>query len=143
MKTRTLITFLILFSLTTGAQIAPNKYFVRFTDKNNSPYSIDNPEEFLSQRAIDRRTNQDIPVDLTDLPVNPAYLQGVAAAGATILNPSKWLNGVSVFTDNPGVIDAINALPYVAGVMKSTRPLPSSVVRNGDFEKPFFKNEVF
>ena len=95
MKTTTFIILLIFISFTAGAQVAPNKYFVRFTDKNNSPYSIDNPSEFLSQRAIDRRSNQGIPVDMTDLPVNPSYLQGVAGTGATILNPSKWLNGVS------------------------------------------------
>jgi hypothetical protein len=143
MKTRALAILLMLVSFTAGAQISPNKYFVRFTDKNSSPYSIDDPLEFLSQRAIDRRLNQGIPVDVTDLPVNPTYLQGVAAAGATILNPSKWLNGVSVFTDNPTIIDAINALPYVAGITKSPQPTPSSPGWTEDFDKPFFKNEVY
>jgi serine protease AprX len=143
MKTLSIAILLILVSFTTSAQISPNKYFVRFTDKNNSPYSIDNPSEFLSQRAIDRRLNQGIPVDITDLPVNPAYLQGVSSTGATILNPSKWLNGVSVFTDDPSVIDAINALPYVDGVTKSPKPSPSSTDRTEGFEKPFFKHEVY
>ncbi|MCK9400192.1 MAG: S8 family serine peptidase [Bacteroidales bacterium] len=143
MKTKALAILLMFVSFIAGAQISPDKYFVRFTDKNNSPYSIDNPLEFLSQRALDRRLNQDIPVDVTDLPVNPIYLQGLAAAGATILNPSKWLNGVTIFTDNPTVIDTINALPYVAGVTKSPKPAPSMPVWTKDFEKPFFKHEIY
>jgi serine protease AprX len=143
MKTRAFTILLILASITAGAQIAPNKYFVRFTDKNNSPYSIDNPSEFLSQRAIDRRSNQDIPVDATDLPVNPAYLQGVAGTGAIILNPSKWMNGVSVFTDNPSVIDAITDLPYVFGITKSPQPVASGSTIPKVSEKSFFKNEIY
>jgi hypothetical protein len=119
MKIKFVSLFLILISFTATAQIAPYKYFVRFTDKNDSPYSIQNPSEYLSQRAIDRRVNQGIAIDESDLPVNPAYLQGVVQAGATLLNPSKWLNGVSIFTFSTAVVDAINELPYVAGVTKS------------------------
>jgi serine protease AprX len=142
MKTTIFILSLILFSFSAGAQVAPSKYFVRFTDKNNSPYSINNPSEFLSQRAIDRRTNQGIPVDITDLPVNPSYLQGIAGTGAIILNPSKWLNGVSVYTDNASVIEAITDLPYVKSVSKSPQPLPG-ITPAPPTVKPFFKNEVY
>lgn len=143
MKTTTLIILLFLVSFTAGAQIAPNKYFVRFTDKNDSPYSVDNPSEYLSQRAIERRTRQNIPVDISDLPVNPSYLQGVAATGATILNPSKWLNGVSIFTDDPTVIDAITDLPYVLNLTKSPQPSLSDNPVSIASEKSFFKNEIY
>ncbi len=86
---------LILVSFTTFAQVAPNKYWVKFTDKNNSPYSIDHPEQFLSQKAIDRRNMQGIAIVDNDLPVNPSYIQAVAASGATILTVSKWMNSVT------------------------------------------------
>ena len=76
------------------AQIAHNKYWVQFTDKNGSPYSIDNPGEYLSERALERRQAYGISIDEYDIPVNPSYLEAVAATGATLLNPSKWLNGV-------------------------------------------------
>jgi serine protease AprX len=142
MKTAIFILLLVIFSLAAGAQVAPDKYFVRFTDKNNSPFSIDNPSEFLSQRAIDRRTNQGIPVDITDLPVNPSYLQGVAGTGAVILNPSKWLNGVSVFTNDPSVIDAITDLPYVKSITKSPQPVSAKNLIT-PIDKPFFKNEIY
>ena len=35
-----------------SAQIATNIYWVQFKDKDNSPYSIDNPEAYLSARAL-------------------------------------------------------------------------------------------
>ena len=110
------ISFLLLFltaALFAQAQVATNIYWVQFTDKNNSPYSIDNPEAYLSPRALERRANQGIAIDEYDIPVNPQYLQAVADCGAQLLNPSKWLNGVSVYTNNQNVVAAINALEFV------------------------------
>jgi hypothetical protein len=132
--------FIIGLLLTTSllAQIAPDKYYVQFTDKDNSPYSIQNPEAYLSQRAIDRRAAYNIPIDIKDLPVNPQYLQAVKDAGATILNPTKWLNGVSIHTSDSLVIAAIESLPFVQGIVKSPlNPGGSSV------EKPFFRQEKY
>jgi serine protease AprX len=143
MKSFTLLLFFAVLTLVLPAQIAPNKYFVRFTDKNNSPYSIDDPSEYLSQRAIDRRVNQGIAIDESDLPVNPSYLAGVAGTGATLINPSKWLNGVSVYTEDPSVIDAINALPYVLNVSRSPQINPTDKQADNNFEKPFFKHEDY
>ena len=96
--------------------MATNIYWVQFTDKNNSPYSIDNPEAYLSQRALQRRANLGIGIDEYDIPVNPQYLQAVADCGAQLLNPSKWLNGVSIYTANSSVVEAINALEFVSVV---------------------------
>ena len=108
---------ILLLSLTVSlfaqAQVATDLYWVQFTDKNNSPYSIDNPEAYLSQRALQRRANLNISIDEYDIPVNPQYLQAVADCGAELLNPSKWLNGVSVHVTDPSVIEAINALEFV------------------------------
>ena len=59
----------------------PMKYWVQFTDKGNNPYSLSNPSAYLSNRAIQRRLNQNIPIDSLDLPVTPMYVQGVAATG--------------------------------------------------------------
>ncbi len=113
------LSFLLLFLAVTmfaQAQVATNIYWVQFTDKNNSPYSIDNPEAYLSQRALQRRANLGIAIDEYDIPVNPQYLQAVADCGAQLLNPSKWLNGVSVYVTDPAVIEAVNALEFVQSV---------------------------
>src|SRR5436190_13006438 len=100
------ISFLFISFIT----VAQDKYVIRFTDKNNSPFSTSNPLAFLSQKAVDRRTNQGISVDLTDIPVNDTYIQGVAATGATVLNKSKWFNSVTIETASPTVLAAISAL---------------------------------
>lgn len=116
MKKISLLLILLVCSFFAQAQIATNIYWVQFTDKNDSPYSIDNPEAFLSERALERRARLGIEIDEYDIPVNPQYLQAVADCGAQLLNPSKWLNGVSVYTDSQSVVAAINALEFVSTV---------------------------
>ena len=108
--------FLLLFlgiAFMANAQIANNFYWIQFTDKNDSPHSIDNPEAYLSPRALQRRANQGIVIDEYDIPVNPQYLQAVADCGAELVNPSKWLNGVTVKITNPDVLEAVRALEFV------------------------------
>ena len=60
---------LLVFMFSLKAQIAPDKYWIQFTDKNDSPYSINKPEEFLSERALQRRQNYNIEMDNYDIPV--------------------------------------------------------------------------
>jgi len=126
----------ILFYFFSQAQIANNKYFIEFTDKDNSPYSLDEPSEYLSQRAIDRRTTQGIEIDSKDLPCNPSYIQGVADIGVSIINPTKWLNGVTIWTNDPAKLVQVGNLPYVKSVLKAM-----SRYSNPDFKKTFFANE--
>lgn len=116
MKKITFLLLLMVAAVFAQAQVATNIYWVQFTDKNDSPYSIDNPEAYLSQRALDRRARLGIDIDEYDIPVNPQYLEAVAGCGAEILNPSKWLNGVTVHTTDASVIEAINALSFVETV---------------------------
>lgn len=129
-----LLVAFVLGAMSLSAQISPDKYYVQFTDKNDSPYTIEHPEDFLSQRAIDRRMNQGIAIDEKDIPVNTTYLQGVADVGVTLLNATRWFNGVTVYTTDPSLIEQIEALPYVA----STRGFTSSNTRS---KKPFFEVE--
>ena len=126
------VTFLLLFlmlGMFAQAQVATNIYWVQFTDKNNSPYSIDNPEAYLSPRALQRRANLGITIDEYDIPVNPQYLQAVAGCGAELLNPSKWLNGVSVRVTDPAVIEAINALEFVSVVRNCPNDLKAQEMK--------------
>ena len=96
-----------------------DKYFVAFTNKANSPYSIENPQEFLSERAIERRERYNIPVRINDLPVNPDYLQAVTDIGVAVIYPVKWLNGVVIQTNDPTKIIEIEALPFVKNTVKN------------------------
>jgi len=138
MRLKKTITLIVLLSFMQGfGQIAPDKYFIQFTDKNNSPYSVNHPEEFLTQRALDRRDRQGIPVVENDIPVNPQYLEGVAEKGAVLLNATKWLNGVTIYTDDPDVVDSILNLPYVAEALKLVDKESAGV------EKKFFTTETY
>lgn len=138
MKMRYLYLFVLIFSaIFLHAQIAPNKYYVQFTDKNNSPYSLNNPGEFLTQRAIQRRIKQGLVIHENDLPVNPTYLQGVAATGANLLFPTKWLNGVTIETNSQSVLNAIAVLPYVVSI----KSLPQEPLKQLIKEKIFFSEE--
>jgi serine protease AprX len=131
---------LVQLSLIISGQVAPDKYWVRFTDKNNSPFSVDNPQQFLSQKAIDRRNAQGILIVWNDLPVNPAYVQAVASTGATILNVSKWMNSVTIYTTSSSVLDAIDQLSFVLSVDKSNS---SGNIGSEKSEKPFFDHETY
>jgi serine protease AprX len=123
MKFKLLITlFLFAFINQVAAQ---DRYIVFFTDKNNSPFTLSSPLNFLSQRAIDRRNDQNITLNQSDLPVNPQYLAGVAGAGATIKRASKWFNAAIIETNNPSVLTAINQLPYVSNVQNVSKPQPN------------------
>ena len=109
--------FLLTFSwLASSGQF--NRYLITFRDKNNSPYSIAQPNAYLSQRAIDKRIRYDIVIDSSDLPVNPAYIDSVRLSGAvTILNISKWNNQVSIQTTDAAALTHISQLPYVSSAL--------------------------
>ncbi len=114
----TLIAVLFFLVITGFSQQIPQKYFVAFTDKNGSPYSISNPQAFLTQRSIDRRAAQGIPIIEEDLPVNPPYVAAVAATGVQVFTQCKWFNGVTVRVTDTAVLATIRALPFVQSVIR-------------------------
>lgn len=121
------------------AQWITNKFRVTFTDKNNSPYSIGNPSEYLSAKAIARRTAQGIAIVQNDLPVNPFYIDSVRNTGVTILNPSKWFNCVTITTIDSTKIAKILSFPFVLRIDSvSEAPVKKGakrIVKNQDTSK--------
>ena len=113
MKKTPLIAILIALCSGAFAQIGPDLYFIEFTNKNNSLYSLENPQEYLSERALNRRNAQGIAIDSLDLPVNPSYIEGLENLGLEIHNVTKWLNGAVVRTDNYNLVLQARNLPYV------------------------------
>jgi subtilisin family serine protease len=92
------------------------KYVIQFKDKGTNPFSISNPSQYLTQRSLDRRARYNIPIDSSDLPVTPRYIDSIRLSGnVTILNVSKWLNQVSIQTTDPLAMAKINTFPFVAG----------------------------
>jgi len=105
-----LVTMGILTVLTGYGQ---DKYVVFLTDKNQNPYSVNNPLEYLSQRAIERRVKFNIPIDEKDLPVTPSYISEIAATGAVVQYHLKWINAIVIFAPNTSILNAVAALSFV------------------------------
>ena len=109
------ILILFLFAKTSFSQrqVSPNHYCVYFADKKGTPFNINQPTKFLSQKAIDRRTKYNIKITTEDLPVNPAYVKQLKDIGFKIIETSKWLNCAIVYTKNPDLLSKLDNLTFV------------------------------
>ncbi len=92
-------TFFLAMIVSTYLNGQDNKYWLELKDKFENPFGIDRPQEFLSDKAIERRLNQGIPIDKKDLPVSPAYIYLVGEQGAKVLYSSKWFNALAIKCD--------------------------------------------
>lgn len=107
-----LLPFQMAFAQTTPVT---GKWWVEFTDKNNSPYCLCRPAEFLSARALERRARAGIQTEENDLPVNPQYLNALKTKGVIIHNSSRWLNAASIVADSASA-KQLEELPFVRRV---------------------------
>ena len=120
-KLVSIVCFFVLISSELVGQIAPSKYWIQFTDKNHSDFSLDNPLEFLSQQSIERRNLHEIALTENDLPVSRFYTDSLESLGLVILNRSRWFNAVTVYTTDYELIDTIHHLGFVANSQKALR----------------------
>ncbi|MFM1877009.1 MAG: hypothetical protein RL266_2746 [Bacteroidota bacterium] len=129
MRTFVLILILAIPFVASAQSSSPKRYWFQFTDKANTPYSLNEPLEFLSQRALDRRKRQNIELNESDLPIDPAYVQAVISKGGSYLSHSKWFNGLVVGVLNDTVRDSILALPFVVNAEPvGKRPSTASLI---------------
>ena len=105
----------LLLTFVSFQSFSQNQYLVLFKDKANSPYTVARPKEFLSERSIKRRTNQNISITERDLPVNQTYLNDIAKLGAKVIYKTKWLNGALIQTD-AATLNKVLALSFVRGL---------------------------
>ncbi|MGZ3864400.1 MAG: S8 family peptidase [Bacteroidia bacterium] len=104
---------LLFFSAFVFSQSGNTRYWVAFKDKNASPYSVGNPSQFLSARAISRRALHSYAVTAEDIPVNDSYIAQVKATGAILISRSRWFNGIVVRITDTAQVTAINNLSCV------------------------------
>ena len=115
-----------------------NRYIIQFRNKATNPYSLSNPAAYLSDRAIVKRTRYNISIDSTDLPITPRYLDSIKnVPNVTILNKSKWLNMVAIFTTDPAALVTINSFTFV----QSTNPIATRLISIDREEPDKFKYE--
>lgn len=118
-----LIILVFFFQFSGISQTAPDKYWIQFSDKNNSPFSLSSPEQFLSKECIDRRIRQGIGFDELDVPVNDSYVQQVTElCNCEVHQISKWFNAITVSLSDSLIAQQIATLPFVLNV-KSVRKI--------------------
>jgi serine protease AprX len=109
-----LLAGILLLMIFTEAKAQYPKLIVQFTDKNPATFSINNPSQYLSARAVARRARYNITIDSFDLPVVQRYIDSVLSKGpVTLLSKSKWLNQILIQCTDANTINKIMALPFV------------------------------
>jgi hypothetical protein len=93
-------------------------YRLTLKDKGISPYSIAQPEKFLSKKSIDRRIKQGFAVNETDLPIDSAYFNILTNIGADIRTYSKWTNTIVINVSDSNCLNRVLELPFVKEVKK-------------------------
>ena len=109
-----ILSLLFIFISSTAAADDLYKFWVQFSDKTGTPYTLDNPREFLSQRAIERRQRYGIPLDWQDLPVNPTYIDNLKSENIRVLYTSKWMNSAVIETHDSSIVAELLLHPFVS-----------------------------
>jgi serine protease AprX len=107
---------LLLAILVSGTVLAQNRYAVHFKFKPQELYSFNNPQEFLTEKSLERRQRQQIALDSLDFPVSKKYTDAIQSSVDLILYNSHWLNA-SIVTANPENIPVLESLPFVEKVV--------------------------
>ena len=122
MKKNTIFLFAVWMSLCFEVMAQhPAKYWVQFKDKAGSPYSLTRPAELLSPQALELRQRYHIPMDELDIPVNDSYIRQVLALDDSmrLLTRSRWLNGITVYSEREDIQSLVEALDCVAFVERT------------------------
>lgn len=123
-----------------------NKYWIGFVDKKNNGFSLDDPSAFLSDRAINRRQQQNIPLVPNDLPVSRQYVDSLKQLNITCYYASKWLNGIVCGIQDSALIHQIKNISFVKEVRWVYNPsLTKSLKKRIDYQQltNHFFNEHF
>ena len=106
-------TVLIIVLLVSAFSYSQEEAWVYFKDKPNSLYYFANPLQMLSQRALNRRTIQNIPLDIKDVPIHQPYIDQITATqGITVKASSKWMNCLHV-RGTQAMIQSLRSLSFV------------------------------
>lgn len=137
-----LITIVIFFCSISNAQL--NRYIVQFKHKGTTPFTLSQPSGYLSAKAIERRTKYNIAIDSTDIPIVQRFIDSVRLAGnVTILNKSKWLNSVSIYTTDAAALTKIGNMPFVASTTAIAAKVPEEIIPVNKQLDAYEANSVF
>ncbi|AMC12135.1 hypothetical protein Lupro_00460 [Lutibacter profundi] len=120
-----LLLFFLFFSLVKlVAQV--EDAWVYFSDKPSEVSFVSAPLTMLTQRALDRRTRYNIPIDFKDIPVEASYITQVQnTTGISVKAKSKWLNAIHVQGLQSDINNLLN-LSFVAQIEYANKLLNTS-----------------
>lgn len=110
------------------------RYIVELKDKSTDAYSLDQPQAFLSGKALERRARHGITLDKRDLPIAPEYVSEIQRSGYEVTNRVKWLNTLIVKGSGRKSLEDFDFVKRVQSI---------SLDPSGSDEKPFFAAEKF
>ena len=116
-----------------GGKTQMYRLYLKDKDLDHTPYAVSRPQEFLSPRSIERRNRQGLSLDLTDLPVAPAYVKAVTDAGVEIVGKSKWNNTLLIKIHKEKELQKLAGLDFITKTLKvfSSPDSISERVRSG------------
>lgn len=101
-------------------------YRLTLKDKQGTPYCISHPEQFLSQKAIERRQRQGLAIDSTDLPISPCYIKEIEKCKLKVLGGSKWNNTVLTWSPDSLSPNSLEELPFVVKIQQVWAARPNN-----------------
>ncbi len=131
---------------------AQEQYAIRvvFAGKDATTYSLTQPQAYLSERAINRRSKYGLAIDSTDLPVPTAYVNQVLTTSQGVLHTtSKWHNSCVVLVADTTTLALVRTFPFVQNThpvgyyqdglhQKPTGPSPSGGAVPLDFDENYY-----
>ncbi|MDB2385371.1 S8 family serine peptidase [Polaribacter sp.] len=137
---KTIFLFVVFCSIQAFTQV--EDAWLYLTDKPNASSFIENPLSILSQRALDRRSRQNISVGVTDVPVESSYYQILTDdASLTILGKSKWLNAIHVQGTVEDISATLQNYTFVNSIQFANSSLNSSAKNNEKLKIENTKNK--
>jgi serine protease AprX len=114
--------------------------WVYFKNKPNSATFLANPLTMLTQRSLDRRIVQNIPLDIKDVPIHQPYIDMITMAfGITVKAKSKWMNCLHI-QGSQSDINALLTFTFVDHIEFADRTLNSKNVNNDPQNIPVHKS---
>ena len=108
---------LFLLVLSFNFSFSQEHAWVYLGSKVNVATYLANPLTMLTQKALDRRTNQGISLEFSDVPITPSYITDISGAtGITYVGVSKWLNAIHVIGSQADINALLITFPYINNI---------------------------
>lgn len=127
----------LIFTFFTFVQIQAQSdgdfYRVKFGPKPSSGTLLENPEQFLSTKAIERRNHQSIPITTSDIPIPKEWVAQVRNKVIQASPASKWLNEIGIRATPDQLLEVLE----LSCVERVTRLGTGGLKAQSDIDPPY------